>query len=187
MRHDNVEEMGQAYVDYLKKLDKTGKALRITDKMPGNYMSIGFISCILPNARIIHCRRNPIDTCLSNFKQNFASGQYWSYDLEDLALQYKRYEILMEYWEQIVPGRVLHIDYEETVGNFEQQARKLIDYVGLPWDDACLEPHKQKRTVLTASKDQVIKPVYQTSVEKWRRYEKQLQPLVQKLLPDQAL
>ena len=86
-----------------------------------------------------------------------------------------------------MPGRILHIDYEETVNDFETQARRLIEFAGLEWDDACLEPHKQKRAVLTASKDQVIKPVYKTSVQKWKRYEKQLQPLVKELMPEEAL
>ncbi|HBR67860.1 MAG TPA: sulfotransferase [Rhodospirillaceae bacterium] len=157
------------------------KYKRITDKMPANYMYIGFIHCLFPNAKIIHTRRDAIDTCLSCYKQNFARGQYWSYNLEELAAAYKRYEGLMEYWREILPGRFLEIDYEETVNDLEAQARRLIDYIGLEWDDACLQPHKQKRTVLTASKAQVTKPVYKTSVEKWRRYEKQLQPLIKAL------
>ncbi|MCB1531882.1 MAG: tetratricopeptide repeat protein [Alphaproteobacteria bacterium] len=181
-----VASLGEEYVRLLKERDLTGKAKRVTDKMPANYMYIGFIKSILPNAKIIHCRRNPIDTCLSCYKQNFARGQHWSYNLEDLAEQYQRYLGMMQYWRDVMPGEFLEIDYEDTVGNFEEQARKLIDFVGLEWDDACLEPHKQKRAVLTASKAQVTKPVYKTSVEKWRRYEDQLQPLVSRLLPDQA-
>ncbi len=184
MTPENAAEMGEAYVKYIKKLDKTGKAKRITDKMPGNFHKVGIIECILPHAKIIHCRRNPVDTSLSCFKQNFAYGQGWSYSLENLAKEYNRYLDMMDHWEKVLPGRILHIDYEETVSNLEEQARKLIDFVDLPWNDACLEPHKQKRTVLTASKDQVIKPVYQSSVEKWRRFEKHLQPLVTELLPE---
>ncbi|MEZ5918501.1 MAG: sulfotransferase [Alphaproteobacteria bacterium] len=144
-------------------------------------MYIGFMACILPKAKIIHCRRNPVDTCLSCYKQNFARGQYWSYNLEEMADAYERYTSLMEYWREILPGRFMEIDYEETVNNFEDSARKLIDFAGLEWDEACLEPHKQKRSVLTASKAQVTKPVYKTSVDKWKRYEKELQPLVTKL------
>lgn len=182
-----VKDVGDKYVEQVKRLDESGAAKHITDKMPGNFANIGFIRMILPNAKIIHCRRNPIDTCLSCYKQNF-QGQNFSYDQEDLADEYQRYEKIMQFWREALPeGSFLEINYEDTVNNFEEQARKLIDYVGLEWDDACLEPHKQKRTVLTASKAQVTKPVYKTSVEKWRRYEKQLQPLVRRLMPDQAL
>ncbi|MEC7029312.1 MAG: sulfotransferase, partial [Pseudomonadota bacterium] len=146
--------------------------------MPGNFARIGEIVSILPNAKIIHTRRNPIDNCLSCYKQNFARGQYWSYNLEELAEYYKLYEDLMAYWREVLPGQFLEIDYEDTVSDLETQARKLIDYVGLEWNDACLQPHKQKRAVLTASKMQVIKPVYKTSVKAWERYGKNLEPLI---------
>ena len=179
--------LGEEYIRLLRAKDKTGKALRITDKMPANYMYVGLILSILPNAKIIHCRRNPIDTCLSCYKQNFARGQYWSYDLEEMADAYINYLELMDYWREILPGRFIEVEYEDTVNNLEAQARKIIDYVGLEWNDACLEPHKAERPVLTASKGQVTKPVYKTSVEKWRIYEKQLQPLVRKLKPELAL
>jgi len=178
---DNCSKLGEDYIKRIKKFDLTGKAARITDKMPGNFMRIGQIVAILPNAKIIHCRRNAIDTCLSCYKQSFSRGQYWSYNLEELAAYYKLYEDIMAHWRKICPDKFLEIDYEETVTNFEEQARKLISFVELDWNDACLEPHKQKRSVLTASKTQVIKPVYKSSVEAWKRYEKQLQPLIKGL------
>ncbi|MCB9990737.1 MAG: tetratricopeptide repeat protein [Rhodospirillales bacterium] len=178
---ENCRELGALYVKTVKKLDRNGKAKRITDKMPGNFMNIGLLVNILPEAKIIHCRRNPIDTCLSCYKQNFARGQYWSYNLEELAEQYKLYEEVMAYWREVLPDRFLEIDYEDTVNNLEEQAHKLIDFVGLPWHKACLQPHKQKRAVLTASKTQVIKPVYKSSVKAWKRYEKQLEPLIKGL------
>ncbi len=178
---ENAEKQGQWYVEQVKKRDQSGDAKHITDKMPGNFSSLGKIVSILPNAKIIHTRRNPIDTCLSCFKQNFARGQYWSYDLKELGEYYNNYLDLMAYWRAVLGDRFIEIDYEETVGQFEDQARHLIDYVGLPWDDACLEPHKQKRAVLTASKMQVTKPVYKTSVKAWERYEKQLEPLIEEL------
>ncbi|MCM2343243.1 MAG: tetratricopeptide repeat protein [Alphaproteobacteria bacterium] len=178
---DNAAAFGQTYVDMIRARDPSGKALRITDKMPGNYSRIGEIICTLPHAKIIHCRRDPIDTCLSCYKQLFARGQYWSYNLEELAAQYKLYEELMDHWRQIVPERFIEVEYEDTVNNLEAVARRLIDYVGLPWDEACLKPHEQKRTVLTASKMQVIKPVYTTSVKSWKRYEDELQPLIRAL------
>ena len=132
---ENAEKKGRWYVDHVKKRDTSGKAKRITDKMPGNFASIGKIVSILPNAKIIHTRRNPIDTCLSCYKQNFARGQYWSYNLEELAAYYNSYLNLMAYWRSVLGDRFIEIDYEETVDNLEDQARMLIDYVGLPWND----------------------------------------------------
>ena len=114
-------------------------------------------------------------------------GQFWSFNLDELADEHLRYQDIMEYWHDVMPGRIFDINYEDTVNDLETQARKLIDYIGLEWDDACLMPHKQKRTVLTASKMQVTQPVYKSSVDKWKIYEKQLQPLVRKLRPDEAL
>ncbi|MDP7143297.1 MAG: tetratricopeptide repeat protein [Alphaproteobacteria bacterium] len=182
---ERAADMGAFYVDLVKELDMSGNAKRITDKLPANYMRIGLIKTILPHAKIIHCRRNPMDTCLSCYKQNFARGQYWSYDLDAMGREYQEYLDIMDYWRDVLPAdSFLEIDYEQTVGDFENQARKLIDYVGLDWHDACLEPHKQKRSVLTASKAQVIKPVYQSSVEKWKRYETHLAPLAEMLVPD---
>ncbi len=181
LNENNAAKQGEWYINQIKPRDPSSKALRITDKMPGNFSSLGKILAILPDSKIIHCRRNPIDTCLSCYKQNFARGQYWSYDLEELADYYNMYVDLMEHWRTYLGDRFIEIDYEETVSNFESQARKLIDYVDLPWDDACLEPHKQKRAVLTASKMQVIKPVYKTSVKSWERYGDELQPLIKRL------
>ncbi len=181
LQEDNAEEFGQQYVESVLARDPDGTAKRITDKMPGNYVNIGVITTILPDAKIIHCRRNPVDTCLSCYNQNFAQGQYWSYNLEELADEYNRYLDIMNHWRSVLSDRFIEIDYEDTVGSFEEQARRLIDYIGLDWNDACLEPHKQKRAVLTASKGQVTQPIYNTSVQKWKRYEKQLQPLVDRL------
>jgi len=132
----------------------------------------------MPNAKIIHTKRDPIDTCLSCYKQLFTRGQYWSYDLEEMAVYYKEYEEMMAYWKKVFPGQIYEIEYEKTVSDFENQARGLIEYVGLDWNDACLTPHKTKRPILTASKGQVIKPVYQTSVKAYERYKEQLKPLI---------
>ena len=185
---ETAGDIGHEYVERIKSLPPEGEVFeRITDKMPGNYNNIGLILSTLPNAKIIHCRRNPIATCLSCYKQNFASGQYWSYDLEDLGDEYLRYLEIMKFWRETQGDKILEVDYEDTVTNTEDQARKLIDYIGLEWDPACLKPHEQKRTVLTASKAQVTKPIYTSSIEGWKRYEKQLQPLVRKLLPEEAL
>lgn len=174
----NARASGERYVSMLRALDPTGKAKRITDKMPGNFARLGQIISMLPNAKIVHCRRNAMDTLLSCYKQNFANGQTWSYSLQGLAEEYNRYERVMDYWRKVLPGRFLEINYEDTVEDIETQARRLINYVGLEWNDLCLEPHKQKRPVLTASKAQVIQPVYKTSVGSWHRYKDQLQETV---------
>ena len=181
MSIENVEEAGRIYIDFIKNRDKTGEAKRITDKMPGNYMNIGFILSILPNAKIVHCRRNIIDTCLSNYRQNFMVGQFWSYDLEELGEEYIRYLELMEYWQKQFPDRIFDIHYEDTVENLEKQARELLNFVDMPWNDACLRPHKQQRAILTASKTQVTKPIYKTSIKKWKQYEEELYPLIKTL------
>lgn len=181
MTPELLTELGKTYIEKLRARDRDGTAKRITDKMPGNCMNLGLIAMSLPGAKIIHCRRNAIDTCLSCFQQNFSTGHYWSYNLEETAEFYKQYEAMMAHWRQVLPGRFIEIEYEDTVNDLEAQARRLIDYIGLEWNDACLEPHKKKRSVLTASRSQVTKPVYKTSVEKWRRYEKELEPLITKL------
>ncbi len=181
--NDNLEgylkEIGEGYCKGLREYHPTAK--RITDKMPGNFMRIGVILTSMPNAKIIHTKRNAIDTCLSCYKQLFSRGQYWSYDLEEMAHYYKEYEAMMAYWLEVFPDQIYEIQYEETVNDFENQARALIDYVGLEWNDACLTPHKTKRPILTASKGQVVKPVYKTSVKSYERYEDQLQPLINAL------
>jgi tetratricopeptide (TPR) repeat protein len=165
-----LENIASLYLQRLREVD--AEALRVTDKMPGNFHHLGLIARIFPKARIIHCRRNPVDNCLSCFVQNFgAEGLSWSFDLEDAAHQYREYHRLMEHWRNVLPpGLMLEIDYEETVGNLEGQARKLVDFVGVEWDDACLSFHENKRAVITASHDQVRRPIYNTSVGRWKRY-----------------
>jgi len=168
--------LGQEYVESVRRL--APDAARITDKMPGNFIHVGLIAAILPNARIIHCRRDPVDTCLSCYKQNFARGQHWSYELAELGEHFRRYRDLMAYWHEVLPGWVLGVDYEAVVADTENQARRLVDHIGLPWNDACLEFYRSERPVMTASKAQVRQPIYTTSVEKWRRYGAHLEPLL---------
>lgn len=179
---NNAKEMGKQYTRMVQNLHAdAAKAKRVTDKMPGNYARILQIISILPNAKIIHCKRNPVDTALSCYKQLFARGQYWSYKLDELAEHYALYEMTMKHFKENFGNHFIEINYEDTVTDFETQARRLIDYVDLEWHEACLEPHKQKRSVLTASKAQVVKPIYKTSVEAWKRYETQMQPFIDSL------
>lgn len=175
-----LQRIAKMYLKRLREVDS--QALRVTDKMPGNYHLLRLIAQTFPNARVIHCRRNAIDNCLSCFMQNFgAEGLSWSFDLEDLAHQYKSYRRLMEHWREVLPINVLEINYEETVADQEGQSRKLIDFVGLDWDDACLDFHKTQRAVVTASHSQVRRPMYNTSVGRWKRYGDGLAPLVEGL------
>jgi hypothetical protein len=123
----------------------------------------------LPNARIIHMRRDPIDTCLSCFSKRFSSEHAYTYDLVELGRYYRCYEALMEHWRHVLPqGAILDVHYEEVVADLESQARRMLAFCGLEWDDACLAFHKTERTVRTASATQVRQPIYKTSVGRWR-------------------
>jgi len=161
--------------------NRGGDASLVTDKMPGNFKHIGLIRLILPNARIVHCRRSPMDTCLSIYKNLFAAdSHYYAYDLEELGGYYRLYEGLMDPWRAVLPADAIHeVRYEDMVADQESETRKLLAFCGLEWDDACLAFHEQKRAVNTASATQVRKPVYRDSVELWRRYETQLEPMLE--------
>lgn len=173
-----AHEIAERYITLLRKIagQATGP-LRITDKMPHNFVQLGLIALLFPNAPIIHCKRNAMDNCLSIFFQNFAGEHSYAYDLTHLGHHYREYERLMLHWQQVLPGRILDINYEDTIADPEYWSRKLIEYVGLEWDDACLAPHKLERSVKTASQWQVRQPIYKTSVERWKNYEKHLAPL----------
>jgi len=173
--------LGQRYIDGLRS--RNTSAARITDKMPANFFCLGLIHLMLPNAKIIHVRRNPVDTCLSNFTKLFAhKAQPQSYSLKEIGLYYRNYARLMDHWRSVLPaGSFYEISYEELVADYEPQARALLQYCGLEWEDTCMEFHKTERTIKTASITQVRQPIYQTSVERWRRYEKHLQPLIDAL------
>ena len=174
----------EAATGYLKYIGKIGRgAARVTDKMPGNFMNVGLITRMFPKARIIHCRRDPMDNCLSCFAQNFrADGLSWSTDLTNLGHQYGQYRRLMSHWRELLPaGRMLEIDYEETVADLETQARRLVEFCGLEWEDSCLDFHKTERAVSTASREQVRNPIYNSSVGRWKRYGDGVMPLIESL------
>ncbi len=174
---EGLRRLGQAY---LAKLPALGEGeTRVTDKTPLNFVYVGLIRLILPNARIIHTMRNPVDTCVSCFSRYFALDATFSFDLAELGRYYRAYHELMAHWRTVLPaGAMLDVSYEEVVDNLEEQARRLIDFCGLPWDDRCLSFHKTSRPIATASNVQVRRPVYRSSVERWRRYEAYLQPLL---------
>ncbi|MGN6144378.1 MAG: sulfotransferase [Mesorhizobium sp.] len=169
--------------DYLDMLAKRYPGYRhVTDKMPGNFMLVGFLHMMLPKAKIVHCARNAVATCLSIFKTNFrGDGHRYSYDLAELADFHNLYEDLMEHWRTVLPGVVHDVRYEDFVGDQEGQSRALIDWLGLPWNDAVLAFHKADRQVRTASAAQVRQPMYKGSVDLWKQYGDRLQPLIERL------
>ena len=151
--------------------------------MPDNYSEIGMIHLCLPNAVILHSVRDPVDTCLGCYKQIFVSGHETTYDLTLVGKTYVLYRRLMEHWNRVLPGRVVDVVYEKLVADPETEIRRLLTVCGLPWDDACLRFHENQRSVRTASSSQVRQPIYKSSLQRWRRYEKHLGPLLEALGP----
>ncbi len=178
MTHDHAREISDHYIRLLKQIaGPTETPAHITDKMPHNFMHLGLIALLFPKVRIIHCTRDAMDNCLSIFFQSFSGDHPYSYNLENIGHHYMQYKRLMRHWHSVLPDRILDISYEDTIADPEYWSRKLIEYVGLDWDDACLAPHKQERIVKTASHWQVRQPIYKTSVHRWKNYEKYLGPL----------
>ena len=177
---DDLTAMGERYVAGLRSRNQ--EAQRITDKMPANFHCVGLIHLMLPRARIIHVRRNPVDTCLSGFSHIFNNTQQQSYDLAEIGRYYRNYATLMDHWRSVLPaGALYEVQYEQMVTDQENQSRALLASCGLEWDAACLEFHKTRRQVRTASATQVRQPIYTSSVERWRKYEAHLGPLLDAL------
>jgi tetratricopeptide (TPR) repeat protein len=173
-------DVGKQYIDGLRRLATTAK--RVTDKALSNFQFLGFIHLTLPDARIIHVSRDPLDTCLSCFSKLFATEQNYTYDLGELGRYYRKYAELMGHWRSVLPeGRVLEVRYEDVIADLETEARRIVDYCGLPWHPSCLAPHKTNRPIRTASVSQVRRPVYRTSEGRWRVYRDHLGPLVEAL------
>lgn len=175
-----ARRIGSAYLSHLP-VPEEGK-VRIVDKMPDNFPNIGIIRLALPNARIIHTTRESMDTCWSCYSRLFTFGQNFSYDLGELGRYYRRYEEVMAHWRSVLPqDAMLEVSYEDVVDDLEGQARRLIAYCGLEWDDRCLSFHKNSRTVKTASTVQVRQSLYRSSLQRWRPYEAWLGPLAREL------
>lgn len=165
--------------EYLALLQRNAPgALRVCDKMPLNFEHLGLIAALFPNARIIHCRRNPLDVCLSIFTQHFARDMPFAYDLTEIVAYYREYERLMDHWREILAGRVFDFEYESLVGEAEAVSRELVRHCGLKWDDRCLRFYETRRNVGTASHWQVRQPIYKDSVARWKRYQAHLAPLI---------
>lgn len=177
---DWLTELGTGYLESTR--GDAGGALRSVDKMPSNFFYAGLIHLALPNAKIIHMRRDPLDTCLSCFFQLFTESLTFSYDLGELGRFYRRYRTVMEHWRSVLPMHaMLDVDYEAVVGDPEGQTRRILDFVGLAWDDACLQFHSRKSTVLTASVAQVRRPIYRSSIGRREGYEAYLGPLIREI------
>jgi tetratricopeptide (TPR) repeat protein len=164
--------------EYLKPLRALNPSARhVTDKMPTNFIYLGLIAMLFPKAKIIHCRRDALDTCLSCFMTDFAAGYEFSFDLPSLGHFYRQYQRTMSHWKSALDLQMLEVDYEQLVANLEAEARRMLAFLNLPWDPACLQFHENKRFAGTASHQQVRKPVYRSSVGRWRNYGKFLGPL----------
>jgi tetratricopeptide (TPR) repeat protein len=172
-----MRKIADACLSNLSRFSKD--AMRVVDKMPVNFSILGLIHSVFPNARIIHVQRHPVDTCLSIYFQNFSAGYAYANDLANLAHYYGEYHRLMAHWRAVLPaGALLDVPYEALVDDQESWSRKIIEFVGLDWDDRCLKFHQTERSVATSSKWQVRQPIYKTSKERWRNYEKYAGPLL---------
>jgi tetratricopeptide (TPR) repeat protein len=177
---ERLREIAGRYLDSV--LRRAPGAIRITDKLPGNFTVAGLIHMALPNARIIHTRRDPVATCFSCYSILFKDGLDFTYDLRELGRFYNAYEDMMDHWRGVLPnGVMIDVQYETLVSDFETEARRIVDHCGLPWHPACLAFHETPREVRTASSAQVRKPLYATAVERWRPYAQMLQPLLDEL------
>ena len=172
---EDIKKMGELYIEETQHHRQGG--MFFIDKMPNNFRHIALIHLILPNAKIIDARRHPMSCCFSGFKQLFGEGQQFSYDLEDIGHYYQSYVDIMDHWDRELPGKILRVQYEDVVADLETQVRRILDYCGLPFEQACIDFHTNKRAVRTPSSEQVRQPIYQSGLEQWRNYEAHLGPL----------
>jgi tetratricopeptide (TPR) repeat protein len=178
---EQCREFGEAYIRDTR-VYRTGKPFFI-DKMPNNFRNIALIQLILPNAKIIDARRDAMDCCFSNFKQLYANGHPFAYNLDDIGRYYRSYASLMDHWDRVLPGRVLCMRHEDVLADLEGSVRRILDYCGLPFEPACVEFHRTERRVHTASAEQVRRPINRDGVDQWRPYEPWLGPLKDALGP----
>ena len=184
LRELSGEQLRDLGAEYLERTRiQRGNAPFFIDKMPNNFLHVGFISLILPKAKIIDARRHPMAACFSGFTQLFAKGQPFTYGLSNIGRYYRDYVEMMDHWDEVLPGKVLKVLYEEVVADTDVQVRRLLHYCGLPFEEACLHFHQTRRPVRTASSEQVRQPIYTSGLEHWRHYEADLDELKQALGP----
>ena len=173
--------LGNEYIERTRRY-RGGRPF-FTDKNPNNYVHVGLLHLILPNAKIINAKRHPLDSCFGSYKQLFATGQPFSYDLVELGEHYLQYQRLMDHWHQVLPGKVLDVQYEDVVADLEGQVRRILQYCDLEWEESCLHFHETSRPVKSASSEQVRLPIYSSAVNSWRNYEVHLGALIEVLEP----
>lgn len=176
---DAAHRLAQSYLEKLPA--RTNGEIRVTDKMPSNFFHAGLIAILFSKARIIHCRRDPMDVCLSIFFQPFSRAHPYAFDLGNLGHYYRQYERLMAHWRAVLGDRLFEVQYSELVEDPESVSRRLIDHCGLEWDDRCLQFDRNRGAVRTASHWQVRQPIYRTSLQRWKHYERHLSPLLEAL------
>ena len=179
-----INEFAARYLDVLN--DRNTSAKRVTDKLPANFLYVGLIFAAFPQARVIHCVRDPLDTCISCYRKFFARSHRFTYDLEELGRYYRAYSRLMEHWQRLFPKRIFELSYEAVIGETESTIRSLVGYCGLDWDEACMHFYETERPVQTASAAQVRRPLFADSIGAWRRYADHLEPLRAALEPGPA-
>jgi len=178
---DGLRQLGAEYIERTRR--HRGDRPFFTDKNPNNFVHVGLMQLILPNAKIINARRHPLDSCFGSYKQLFAQGQPFTYDLVELGEYYLQYQRLMDHWHDVLPGKVLDVQYEEVVADLDGQVRRILDYCELGWEESCLRFHETSRSVKSASSEQVRRPIYTSAVNTWRHYEQHLGPLIEVLEP----
>ena len=175
LNEEQLKAFGENYLDDTRVHRE--KAPYFIDKMPNNFRHIALIHLILPNAKIIDARRNPMACCFSGFKQLFASGQQFSYGLEEIGTYYKDYIKLMDHWDKMLPGKILRVQYEDVVADLKKEVIRILDYCGLPFEENCINFHQTERNIRTPSSEQVRQPIYKSGLEQWKNYEPWLGPL----------
>jgi hypothetical protein len=175
MSDAELRALGERYLADTR-VYRSGKA-RFTDKMPNNFRHLGLIHLMLPNAKLIDARREPMACCFGNFKQLFARGQEFAYGLNDIARYYRTYLELMRHWNEVLPGRILRVQHEELVEDLDGQVHRLLEFCELDYEPACLDFHRSERSVRTASSEQVRQPIYREGLDQWRHFEPWLEPL----------
>jgi tetratricopeptide (TPR) repeat protein len=179
MPRREADVLAQGLLRHFRQFDKD--ALRICDKMPQNFLHLGLISLLMPKARIIHCARDPRDTGLSIFFQNFSDGHPYAVDLKNIGIYYRGYRRIMAHWEKALEMPMLTVQYEELIADQERVSRQMLEFLGLEWEDRCLQFYKARRSVSTASFHQVRQPIYKKSLARWQRYEKHIDPMVEEI------
>lgn len=176
---ESIDDFSKRYVDKISSISNNKK--RVVDKLPGNFLYLGIISMAFPDAYIIHCQRNPIDTCLSIYFQDFTLSQTYATDLRSIGLYYNQYLRLMDHWQNVLKNKIIQVKYENLVNDLETESRRIVNFINLEWNDSCLAFYKQKRDVNTPSYEQVRQPIYKNSMQRWKKYEPYVSDLINTL------